>query len=54
MLLEKDKYCCCPNCKCKSFIDISIINVQVIKNEWNDDMLLPTPETSKYKCDRCG
>ena len=54
MLLEKDKYCCCPNCKCKSFIDISIINIQVIKNEWNDDMLLPTPETSKYKCARCG
>lgn len=54
MLLEKDKYCTCPNCGCKSFKDVSIINVQVIKNEWNEDMLFPVPETSRYKCTRCG
>ena len=54
MLLEKDKHCSCPNCKCKSFKDISIINVIVLKDEWNDDLLVPQKETSKYKCTRCG
>ena len=54
MLLEKDKHCCCPNCGCKSFKDISIINVIVTKDEWNDDMLTSQREVSKYKCTRCG
>ena len=54
MLLEKDKYCNCPNCGCKSFRDVSVINIRVVKNEWNDDMLIPTPERDRYKCTRCG
>ncbi len=54
MLLEKSKYCSCPNCGSKSFKDISIVNVTVCKNEWNEDFLLPEHETVKYKCTRCG
>jgi hypothetical protein len=26
----------------------------VTKDEWNDDMLMPQREVSKYKCTRCG
>ena len=54
MLLEKDKYCSCPNCGCKSFRDVSIVNVIVTKDEWNDEYLVPKHETNRYKCTRCG
>ncbi len=54
MLLEKDKYCKCPNCTCKSFKDVSIVNVVVTKNEWNDDILVPVHEARRFKCTRCG
>lgn len=54
MLLEKDKYCSCPNCGCKSFKDVSIVNIIVTKDEWNDDMLVPVSEKNRYKCTRCG
>lgn len=54
MLLGKDKYCGCPHCGCKSFKDVSIVNLTVIKDEWNDDMLVPQRETERFKCTRCG
>ena len=54
MLLGKDKYCSCPNCGNKSFKDISIVNLTVIKDEWNDDFLFPQKEKDRYKCTRCG
>jgi DNA-directed RNA polymerase subunit RPC12/RpoP len=54
MLLEKDKYCKCPNCGCKSFKDVSIVNVKVIKDEWNEDFLVASHELNRYKCTRCG
>jgi DNA-directed RNA polymerase subunit RPC12/RpoP len=54
MLLEKDKYCRCPHCGNKSFKDVSIVNVKVIKNEWGDDMLIKNYETNRYKCTRCN
>ena len=54
MLLEKDKYCSCPHCGCKSFKDVSIVNVIVMKDEWNDEFLMPRKETQRFKCARCG
>ena len=54
MLLEKDKYCKCPHCGCKSFKDVSIVNVKVLKNEFGDDMLVKHYETNRYKCIRCN
>ena len=54
MLLEKDKYCSCPHCGCKSFKDVSIVNVVVMKDEWGDEYLAPRKETQKFKCARCG
>ena len=54
MLLGKDKYCGCPNCGCKSFKDVSIVNIIVTKDGWNDDILTTVPETDRYKCCRCG
>ena len=54
MLLEKDKYCCCPNCNCKSFKEIDIVNVVVMKDEWNDERLHSVIEKNRYKCIRCG
>lgn len=54
MLFEKDKYCSCINCGCKSFKDVSIVNVMVKRDEWNDDYLSPRKEIQKFKCTRCG
>ena len=54
MLLEKNKYCKCPNCGCMSFKDVSIVNVVVMKDEWNDEFLMPQKEIQKFKCTRCG
>ena len=54
MLLEKGKYCSCPHCGYKSFKDVSIVNVVVMKNEWNDEYLAPIKETQRFKCARCG
>lgn len=54
MLLEKDKYCSCPHCGGKSFKDVSIVNVVVMKDEWNDEYLAPRKEKQKFKCIRCG
>lgn len=54
LLLEKDKYCKCPNCGCKSFKDVSIVNVIVAKDEWGDLTLFPQDETNRYKCTRCN
>lgn len=54
MLLEKDKHCSCPHCGCKSFQDISIVNVIVMKDEWNDEYLTSKKEKQKFRCIRCG
>ena len=54
MLLEKNKHCKCPNCGCMSFKDVSIVNVVVMKDEWNDEFLMPQKEIQKFKCIRCG
>jgi DNA-directed RNA polymerase subunit RPC12/RpoP len=54
VLLEKTKYCSCPHCGCKSFKDVSIVNVVVSKDEWNDEFLSTVHETTKFKCARCG
>ena len=54
MLLEKSKYCCCPNCNCKSFKEVYIVNVVVAKDEWNDERLHSVREKNRYKCIRCG
>ena len=54
MLLEKDKYCCCPNCGCKTFEEIHHVNVCMTKNEWNDMFPVPYREADRYKCTRCG
>lgn len=54
MLLDKDPFCKCPNCQCKSFKDISIVNVKVIKNEFGDDMMITNIESKNYQCVRCG
>ena len=53
VLLEKDRYCCCPNCNCKSFKEINIVNVVVMKDEWNDERLHSVREKNRYKCTRC-
>ena len=53
MLLDKSKYCECPHCGNKSFKDVSIVNVIVMKDEWNDDFLVPQKETERFKCTRC-
>ena len=54
MLLEKDKYCSCPNCGCKEFKDISVVVLTVIRNEFNDDMMYPQKFKERFKCTRCG
>lgn len=54
MLFEKDPYCKCPNCGCKSFKDVSIMNVKVMKDEFGDEFLVPYPEVDRFKCTRCG
>ncbi len=54
MLLEKDKYCSCPNCGCKEFKDVSTVLLPVMKNEFNDYVVHPSRYQEKFKCTRCG